>query len=99
MASEPKHSAAAILEGYRDALDAAGRAFVLAEHHTALREMAVHRLHDPEPFWGKLESLPAVRTPVPSPVMIPLRRALPGPGLETRIVHRPAAPGRPHLHP
>src|SRR5260370_8873831 len=93
MAIQPKHSAAAMLEGYRDARDAAGRAFVLAEHHPALREMAVHRLHDPETFWGKLESLPAVRTPVPSPVMIALRRALPEPGLETRIVHRVAGLG------
>jgi hypothetical protein len=93
MAIEPKHSAAAILDGYRDALDAAGRAFVLAEHHTALREMAVHRLHDPETFWGKLESLPTVRTPVPGPVMVALRRALPEAGLETRIVHRVAGLG------
>src|SRR5947208_7191732 len=28
---------AAILQGYRDALEAGGRPFVLAEHHTALR--------------------------------------------------------------
>lgn len=93
MAIEPKRAAAGILDGYRDALDAGGRAFVLAEHHTTLRDMAVHRLHDPETFWGKLESLPTVRTAVPTAVMVALRRALPEPGLETRIVHRVAGLG------
>src|SRR5436853_799355 len=40
----------AVLEGYAEALDRGGRAFVLAEHHGPLREMAVHRLKEPLVF-------------------------------------------------
>ena len=83
----------AILEGYHEALEAGGHAFVLAERHAALREMAVHRLHDPEKFWDKLESLPTVKTPVPGPVLAALRRALPERDLAARIVHRVAGLG------
>ncbi len=93
LAIDPKRAARAILEGYREAVDVGGRAFVLAEHHTELREMAVHRLHDPTSFWDKLESFPTVKTPVPRAVMAALRRALPERDLKTRIVHRIAGLG------
>ena len=88
-----KEAVEAILEGYREALEKGGHAFVLAEHHTALREMALYRLHDPETFWGKLESLPTVKTTVPSVVLTSLRRALPERDLKIRIVHRVAGLG------
>jgi hypothetical protein len=88
-----EHSVHAILDGYREALKAGGHAFVLAEDHGALREMAVHRLHDPELFWAALESLPTVRTRVPAVVLTALGRALPARGLKTRIVHRVAGLG------
>src|SRR5439155_1048267 len=39
-----KEAVGAILDGYREALERGGHAFVLAEHHTALREMALYRL-------------------------------------------------------
>jgi len=89
----PRRAVAEILEGYRDALDAGGHAFVLAERHTELREMAVHRLHDPEHFWQKLESLPTVKAPLPRSVVGLLRRALPEHDLEIRVVHRVAGLG------
>jgi hypothetical protein len=88
-----KEAVSAILEGYREALEEGGHAFVLAEHHTALREMALYRLHDPESFWSKLESLSTVKTPVPETVLASLRRALPERGLTFRIVHRVAGLG------
>src|SRR2546428_7346008 len=88
-----KEAVEAILEGYREALEQGGHAFVLAEHHTALREMAVYRLHDPETFWDKLESLPTVKPPVPKGVLASLRRALPEGDLKVRIVHRVAGLG------
>jgi hypothetical protein len=88
-----KEAVSAMLDGYREALEKGGHAFVLAEHHTALREMAVYRLHDPETFWHKLESLPTVKTPVPEGVLASLRRALPERGLKFRIVHRVAGLG------
>jgi hypothetical protein len=90
---DPKRATRAILEGYQEAVDAGGRAFVLAEHHGELREMAVHRLHDPETFWDKLESFRTANSPVPGAVMAALTRALPERGLEMRIVHRIAGLG------
>ena len=88
-----KEAVGAILDGYREALERGGHAFVLAEHHTALREMALYRLHDPESFWHKLESLPTVQSPIPAAVLASLRRALPERGLKARIVHRVAGLG------
>src|SRR5260370_19433176 len=75
-------------------MEEGGRPFVLAEHHPALREMAIHRLHDPESFWDKLESFPTVKTVVPPVAMAALRRALPERDLPTRIVHPTAGLGR-----
>ncbi len=88
-----KEAVGAILDGYREAVERGGHAFVLAEHHTALREMALYRLHDPETFWHKLESLPTVKSPIPATVLASLRRALPERGLKARIVHRVAGLG------
>jgi len=93
LAIDAKRATRVILEGYHEAVDAGGRAFVLAEHHGELREMAVHRLHDPESFWDKLESFPTVKGPVPGAAMAALTRALPERGLKTRIVHRVAGLG------
>src|SRR5215472_7459759 len=55
----------AILKGYEDALEAGGRAYVLAEHHPSLRQMATARLHEPERFWEKLHLLPAIEQQAP----------------------------------
>jgi hypothetical protein len=93
LAIERKRAVAAILDGYEESLAKGGGAFVLAEGHAALREMAVDRLHDPEKFWDKLEAFPTVRTPVPSAVLAALERALPERNLEIRIVHRVAGLG------
>jgi hypothetical protein len=82
----------ALLDGYREGLARRGRPFVLAEHHTALRDMAIARLHDPEAFWTKLTAFPVVRR-VPPGVRAALRRALPDPRLPMRIVHRVAGLG------
>jgi len=77
-----------ILDGYRDGLKAGGRSFVLAEHHTALRQTAVERLKQPELFWEKLKSLPTLRGKVPSSAAKALRRMMPARDLEYRVVHR-----------
>ncbi len=49
-----REAAAAIEEGYRDALAAGGKAFVLAEHHQWLRLLALGKLRDPVRFWKKM---------------------------------------------
>jgi hypothetical protein len=90
---EPKDACAAIEEGYRDALAAGGHAYVLAETHVELREMAEYRLHDPEKFWEKLEAFPTIRGALPAPVASALDRSFPERGLEKRIVHRVAGVG------
>jgi hypothetical protein len=82
-----------VLAGYQDALDVEGRPLVLGEHHRALRQMAVFRLHEAEAYWAKLSALPSLRTPVPRGVAKSLARALPKAGLACRIVHRVAGMG------
>jgi hypothetical protein len=82
-----------ILAGYKDGLRAGGRAFLLAEHHTALREMAVERLKDPEHYWERLNSLPAVREAPPSSALKALAKMAAAPDLKTRIAHRVAGLG------
>lgn len=47
----------AIEEGYRDALAAGGKAFILAEDHRWLRLLALGKLRDPVQFWDKLAHL------------------------------------------
>lgn len=84
----PARASKAILQGYAAGLREGGRAFVLAEHHTALRLMAVERLKQPEIFWEKLNTLPTVKAPAPSSAVKALRRMMPDPDLEYRVVHR-----------
>jgi hypothetical protein len=81
-----------ILDGYRAALTANGKAFVLAEHHPALRKMAVERLKDPEQYWEKLNALPSMRR-ASSGALKALRRMLPDREIEYRIAHRVAGLG------
>jgi uncharacterized protein (DUF2252 family) len=88
-----KEVAGSLLDGYTSALEAGGRPFVLAEHHAALRTMAVFRLHDAEPYWKKLEDLPTLRRPIPKQVAGLLVKSLPKPGLPRRVVHRVAGVG------
>jgi len=86
-------AAAAILDGYRSALQEGGRPFILAEGHPTLRAMAVHRLHEPERYWEKLRGLGTVRGPVPPGALRALERMMPEPDLPRRVVHRIAGLG------
>jgi Uncharacterized protein conserved in bacteria (DUF2252) len=90
---KPGEACDAILEGYADGLAAGGRPFALAEHHTILREMAVERLHNPESYWEKLASLPALKTKIPAGARKALEQMMPETGLDLRIVHRIAGLG------
>ncbi|HUA82631.1 MAG TPA: DUF2252 family protein [Bryobacteraceae bacterium] len=85
---DPRDASAAILDGYREGVSTGGRAFVLAEHHTSLRQMAVERLKNPEGFWDKLNRLKTWRGKFPAGAGKGLRRMLPERGLEYRVVHR-----------
>jgi hypothetical protein len=83
----------ALLKGYREALEAGGRPYVLAEHHTALRLMATARLHQPEQYWEKLHALPELKQPPPAGAVKALASLMPAPGLEWRLSHRVAGLG------
>ena len=89
----PALASKAILTGYRDGLRAGGRAFVLAEHHPKLREMAVERLKEPERYWEKLNSLPALKERPPSSALKALAKMEAARDLKPRMVHRVAGLG------
>jgi hypothetical protein len=93
LATEGKAGIAAVLQGYSNALEAGGRPWVLAEHHAALRAMAVARLHEPERFWQKLQGLPDLTERPPVGAMRALERMMPERGLQWRLKHRVAGLG------
>jgi hypothetical protein len=83
----------AILEGYEQSLRAGGRAFVLAEHHEWLRQLAISELRDPIRYWARLGQLRTVTSSVPPEIRAALRQALPDRNLAFRVVHRQAGLG------
>jgi uncharacterized protein (DUF2252 family) len=88
-----KRACQAILQGYKDGLRTGGRMIVLAEHHPALRQMAVERLKQPEAYWEKLNALPSIRQEPPESATKALRRMMPERGLKYRVAHRIAGLG------
>jgi hypothetical protein len=67
----------AIEEGYRDALAAGGKPFILAEDHQWLRLMALSKLRDPVHFWDKLTHLLPFTAKPPQEVRDLLEESLP----------------------
>jgi hypothetical protein len=88
-----KDATLAILDGYRESLTAGGRPFVLAEHHAALRTMAIARLKEVVTFWEKLGNNPPVKGKVPEGAVKGIARMLPDPDLPRQYVHRVAGLG------
>jgi len=72
-----REASEAIEEGYRDALQASGRPFILAEDHQWLRLMALSKLRDPVHFWDKLTHLPPFTAKPPQEVRDLLEGSLP----------------------
>lgn len=88
-----KDACDALLQGYREGLAATGCAFVLAERHKWLREMALSNLRDPERFWIKMETLPPEMGRVPDAALAALEALMPEPGLPYIVSHRAAGLG------
>jgi Uncharacterized protein conserved in bacteria (DUF2252) len=88
---DPSGAAAAVLEGYRESLEAGGKPFILEESHAGLREMALGAEHEPIHFWSKLAKLPRV-TP-PKRIQRLLQRSLPESAAEIEFSHRIAGVG------
>jgi hypothetical protein len=93
MSCDGRAAIAAILKGYVDGVESGGRPFALAEHHPALRDMAIHRLHDPEAYWEKLHTLPAFAEPIPAGAWKAIERMMPERGLKWKVSHRIAGLG------
>jgi hypothetical protein len=72
-----REAAEAIEEGYRDALSAGGKPFVLAEDHQWLRLMALSKLRDPVHFWAKIKALPPFTAAPPKEVRDLFAESLP----------------------
>jgi len=83
----------ALLDGYREGVEAGGVPFVLEERHVELRTLVRDRLKDPTAFWGKLANLPEFKGNKPKTAVRLLMRSLPH-GVESlRVVHRIAGMG------
>ena len=73
-----RDACAAILNGYKDCLEAGGLPWVLGGKHAWLYEMVKPSLRDPVLFWQKLESLPSYSGRVPGNARRGLERLMPG---------------------
>jgi hypothetical protein len=82
-----------ILAGYKEALAAGGKPFVLAGQHSWLRNVLQNKLRDPVRFWKKLDSLITWKRSIPRDARAGLQHLLPEPSLKGRIVHRIAGLG------
>lgn len=86
-------AAETIVEGYRAGLKEAGAPFVLSEHHSGLRDMALQRLRDPERFWERLDALQTYRGRLPKGAEKALAEARPESATGARMARRVAGLG------
>jgi hypothetical protein len=89
----PKRASAEILRGYAEGLKVGGKAFVLADRDTPLREMARHRLNTPEKFWNKLRELVPLKKRPRVEVIKAIGSVLPAGEISLRFAHRIAGLG------
>jgi uncharacterized protein (DUF2252 family) len=92
LATHRRTACAAILSGYRDAVEAGGRPFVLEEDHGWLRRLATGELRHAPTFWAKMNALPTAR-PVDRTAAAAIQRAMPARGLKIRFARRVAGLG------
>jgi len=88
-----KSGCAAILEGYRETLRKGGCPIVLAEHENHLDKLGIIQIKRPDDFWGKLNALPTALHGLPRDAQSALRKMLPDPKPDYRIVRRKAGIG------
>ena len=83
----------AIVDGYAASLDRGGEAFVLAERHQWLHDVAVNKLRDPRRFWKAMQALPRPSRPAPDDAKRALAALLPDPRGARDVRHRTAGVG------
>jgi hypothetical protein len=93
LAIRPRAASGAILDGYREAIEKGGRAYILGEHHRWLRLIATSELRDPVRFWQHMVNLPRFSGPVPGGIRHELQSLMPEPRLQSREKQRRAGLG------
>ena len=88
-----KQASDALERGYREAIEAGGRPFALAEHHRWLRLLAFGKLRDPARFCKKIKELSQHLTKSSVKVQAMLEAALPQPGMKYELKKRIARLG------
>ncbi len=82
-----------ILTGYEDGLRHGGRAFVLEECHTFLRDLAQQAQHEPKLFYQKIDELFPSNVKAPAILKKLLIATLPKGATDFSFAHRPAGLG------
>jgi hypothetical protein len=94
LALKPRVIADCIEEGYRDAIEAGGHAFVLSERPAWLRRIALHFTLEGPFFWEKLRACPSVDARlVPAEARAAIERHMPEKKLEYGYARRGAGLG------
>src|SRR4029077_889818 len=88
-----REASEAIEEGYRDAINIGGHAFVLAEHHQWLRLLATSKLRDPVRFWARMEQSPPYAGKLPPEARRLIEESFPGPCKTFQLKRRVAGLG------
>jgi hypothetical protein len=83
----------AILDGYAKTLRNGGCPFVLAEREHYMEKLGIEAIKPPKNFWDNLVKLPVARHGLPGSARNALRKTLPDPKLECKIVRRIAGVG------
>jgi Uncharacterized protein conserved in bacteria (DUF2252) len=83
----------AIEEGYRNALAAGGKAFVLAENHQWLRLLALGKLRDPVRFWEKMQQCRPLTAKPPTEAIRLIEASFPQPRSPYQLRRRIAGLG------
>ncbi len=83
----------AILDGYSHCLREGGHPIVLAEREQKLGKLGVDSFKPPSNFWGKLNSLSAIRRNLAKDLKRALEKTLPDAGMQYKVVMREAGLG------
>jgi uncharacterized protein DUF2252 len=93
LAIKQKDICGTIVEGYAESLETRGRAYVLEEEHTWLRQIAESELRDPVKFWQRMDALPTTKRKVSLSALDALNHLMPQREIPFRVVTRVAGLG------
>jgi hypothetical protein len=82
-----------ILEGYRESLEAGGKAIILDREHNWLKQVYGQNEKSVEKFWSKFDQLPDMDYEILAEVRTALEATFPSKGLDYRVKRRQAGVG------